>query len=191
MDTKALRAANKAKRNQLDPETVAALSVEITGLLWRIPVLARAKRIACYFPIGGEVDCQFATRTAWNRGREVFLPVLRGPELIFTRYRPDTELLRNRYGIPEPRSVAENFFRPQEIDVVLTPLVAFDENGNRIGMGAGFYDRSFRFMRHRISWTRPHLVGLAYDFQKVPQLKACSWDIPLQTVVTEKKIYSC
>jgi 5-formyltetrahydrofolate cyclo-ligase len=58
-------------------------------------------------------------------------------------------------------------------------------------MGAGFYDRSFRFMRHRISWTRPHLVGLAYDFQKVPQLKACSWDIPLQTVVTEKKIYSC
>jgi len=189
MDTKALRAANKAKRNQLDPETVAALSVEITGLLWRIPVLARAKRIACYFPIGGEVDCQFATRTAWNRGREVFLPVLRGPVLIFTRYRPDTELLRNRYGIPEPRSVAENFFRPQEIDVVLTPLVAFDEYGNRIGMGGGFYDRSFRFLRHRTRWQHPRMIGIAYEFQKAARIKASSWDVPLQIVVTEQRTY--
>jgi 5-formyltetrahydrofolate cyclo-ligase len=191
MDTKALRASNKAKRSQLDPETVATLSVEITGLLWRIPALARAKRIACYFPVGGEVDCQFATQIAWDRGREIFLPVLSGRELVFAPYRRDTKLLRNRYGIPEPKSDSGNFFRPREIDVVLAPLVAFDDHGNRIGMGAGFYDRSFRFMRHRINWTRPHLVGLAYDFQKVPQLKACSWDIPLQTVVTEKKIYSC
>ena len=190
MDTEAHRATNKAKRNQLDPETVATLSVEITGQLWRIPALARARRIACYFPIGGEVDCQFAARTAWDRGRAVFLPVLRERELIFAPYRQDTKLLRNRYGIPEPKSVNEDFFRPQEIDVVLMPLVAFDDKGNRIGMGAGYYDRSFRFMRHRTSWTRPHLVGLAYDFQKVPQLKACSWDIPLQTVVTEKKIYA-
>jgi 5-formyltetrahydrofolate cyclo-ligase len=191
MDTQALRAANRTKRNQLDPQAVASLSVDITGQLWRIPALARAQRIACYFAIGGEVDCQHTARVAWDRGREVFLPVLRGQALIFAPYRPDTQLLRNRYGIPEPKLAAEDYFRPQEIDVVLTPLVAFDEKGNRIGMGAGYYDRTFRFMHQRSRWTRPKLVGLAYDFQKVPQLKACSWDIPLQTVVTEKQIYHC
>jgi 5-formyltetrahydrofolate cyclo-ligase len=190
MDTKALRAANKAKRYALDPETIATLSVEITSQLWRLPTFARARRIACYFAVGGEVDCEFAVRDAWNRGREVFLPVLRGKELVFAPYRSDTKLLRNRYGIPEPKLAAKDYFRPQEIDVVLTPLVAFDENGNRIGMGAGYYDRSMRFLRNRNSWSRPHLVGLAYEFQKVPQLKACSWDVPLQKIVTEKKIYS-
>jgi 5-formyltetrahydrofolate cyclo-ligase len=191
MNTQELRTANKAKRNQLEPGTVASLSIEITRHLWRLSSLARARRIACYFPFGGEVDCQYATQIAWDRDREVYLPVLRGQELVFAPYRPDTKLLRNRYGIPEPRISGGDFFRPHEIDVVLTPLVAFDEKGNRIGMGAGYYDRSFRFMRDRVNWMRPRLVGLAYDFQKVPQLKACSWDIPLQTVVTEKNTYSC
>jgi 5-formyltetrahydrofolate cyclo-ligase len=191
MDTKALRAANKAKRDQLEPETVAALSVDISGQLWRLPTLARAGRIACYFAVGGEVDCQYVARAAWDRGREVFLPVLRRKELVFAPYRSDSKLLRNRYGIPEPELTGENFFRPREIDVVLTPLVAFDDRGNRIGMGAGYYDRSFRYVRHRSHWARPKLIGLAYDFQKAPQLKACSWDIPLQTVVTETQIYYC
>lgn len=190
MDTKALRAAVRAKRSRLDPASIISLSIDISAHLWRLPLMARSRRIAFYMPMNGEVDCRFAARSAWERGRKAFLPVIRGPELVFAPYRPDSKFLRNRYGIPEPIAANGPLFRPGQIDVVLTPLVVFDEEGNRIGMGAGYYDRSFEFMRRRRHWNRPHLVGLAYDFQKTLQIKACSWDVPLQFVVTEKNIYS-
>jgi 5-formyltetrahydrofolate cyclo-ligase len=190
MDTEALRAACKAKRYQLPPATIAELSSEIAAQLWRLPVLARCRRIACYIPVGGEVDCEFAAQVAWNRNREVCLPVIRGRELLFAPYHPNSKFLRNQYGIPEPSAAKREFFRPREIDVVLTPLVAFDGQGNRLGMGAGFYDRSFRFLRGQRQWYRPQLIGLAYEIQKAPKLKACSWDVPLHYAVTEKQVYA-
>ena len=190
MDTNALRASTKAKRNQLPAETIVNASLEISSQLWRLPLLSRARRIAAYYAIGGEVDCQFAVNSAWERGRDVFLPVLHGQQLMFAIYSPNSEFLPNKYGIPEPIYPKGHLIHPREIDVVLAPLVAFDTNGNRIGMGGGYYDRSFRFMRDRKQWTRPHLIGLAYEFQKVPQIKACSWDVPLQKVVTENRIYT-
>jgi 5-formyltetrahydrofolate cyclo-ligase len=138
----------------------------------------------------GEVDCQYIVQSAWERGLAVFLPVLRGQELLFVPYRQDSNFSRNRLGIPEPMTASGNSFRPRQMDVVLTPLVGFDELGNRLGMGGGYYDRSFRFLRDRNNWIRPRLVGLAYEFQKVPKLKACSWDVPLHNAITEKQIYS-
>jgi len=190
MDTDALRAANRQKRSQLSPDTIASRSLDITARLWRLPVLSRSRRIACYLSVGGEVDCQYLASIAWDRGRETFLPVIRGRELLFAPYRPDSKFLLNRYGIPEPISATRYLFHPREIDVVLAPLVAFDKQGNRLGMGGGFYDRSLRIVRQRKQWSRPHLIGLAYNFQKVSQLKASSWDVPLQAVVTENQIYT-
>jgi 5-formyltetrahydrofolate cyclo-ligase len=190
MNTKALRAANREIRSQLSAQTIASGSLDVTARLWRIPVLSRSRRIACYLSVGGEVDCQYAARIAWDRGREVFLPVIRGRELMFAPYLPDSRFLLNRYGIPEPTSATRCLLHPREIDVVLTPLVAFDEYGNRLGMGAGFYDRSFRIVHQRKQWSRPHLIGLAYEFQKASKLKASSWDVPLQAVVTEKDTYT-
>ena len=190
MDTKALRAATQACRSQLSAETITNASLAIADRLWHLPLMSRSQRIAAYYSIGGEVDCQFVIQRAWDRGHKVFLPVLRDEVLMFAPYLPDSEFLRNRHGIPEPISSNARFFRPGQMDVVLTPLVVFDELGNRLGMGGGYYDRSFRFMHHRNRWTRPHLVGLAYEFQKVPKLKACSWDVPLHHTVTEKQIYT-
>ena len=190
MNTKAHRAACKAKRAQLTPATISEFSVEITARLWRLPALARCRRIACYMPVGGEVDCEIAAQVAWDRNREVCLPVIQGRELVFAPYHPNSKFLRNQYGIPEPNTTKRDFYRPREIDVVLVPLVAFDGRGNRLGMGAGYYDRSFKFLIGRRQWSRPHLVGLAYEIQKVPELKACSWDVPLQFVITEKQIYT-
>jgi 5-formyltetrahydrofolate cyclo-ligase len=190
MDTNTLRASTKASRNQLSAETIANASLEISDRLWRLPLMSRSRRIAAYYSIGGEVDCKFAIQTAWDRGRDVFLPVLRGQELMFAPYLPSSDFLRNKHGIPEPISPKRLFFRPCEMDVVFAPLVAFDANGNRVGMGGGYYDRSFRFMHRRKRWTRPHLIGLAHEFQKAAQLKACSWDVPLHNAVTEKQIYT-
>lgn len=124
--------------------------------------------------------------------KEVFLPVLlpfNCNRLWFAPYTPQTRMEPNRFGIPEPVVHQRNMLRPIALDVVLTPLVAFDANANRLGMGGGYYDRTFSFLRRRTTWSRPHLIGLAYEFQRVPKLTPSSWDVPLVMVATESSLY--
>jgi 5-formyltetrahydrofolate cyclo-ligase len=75
------------------------------------------------------------------------------------------------------------------LDLVLMPLVGFDADGNRLGMGAGFYDRKFAFLRHRRAWRRPLLLGIAFDAQRVERFDAALHDVPLWGVVTERAVY--
>ena len=193
MESSAIRSRIKAQRSALSADAVFESSVQITRLIWTLPYLSRARRIACYFPVGNEVDCNFMIEEALNRGREVFLPVLSGPELKFARYEQGCGFLRNFHGIPEPAVPKARLKKPREMDVVIAPLVAFDCTGNRIGMGGGYYDRSFRFLHTLTHWRRPKLIGIAHELQKVPKIKASSWDVPLHFAVTDKKStgFSC
>jgi 5-formyltetrahydrofolate cyclo-ligase len=75
------------------------------------------------------------------------------------------------------------------LDLVLVPLVGFDARGNRLGMGGGFYDRHFAFLRNRQAWRRPLLIGIAFDVQRVPRLSGASHDVPLWGIVTERGTY--
>lgn len=89
-----------------------------------------------------------------------------------------------------PKSAAGgDTINPRWLDLVLVPLVGFDSRGQRLGMGAGFYDRHFAFLRHRMTWRRPLLVGLAFDVQRVDRLAEAAHDVPLWGVVTERGIY--
>ncbi|MDH3978796.1 MAG: 5-formyltetrahydrofolate cyclo-ligase [Gammaproteobacteria bacterium] len=185
MNNANIRLDIKNHRSKLTAENIADASVEIAQLLWKLPVMMRAQRIGCYFAVGGEVDCELIIAEAWMRSKKTFLPILNSGELKFSPYRANTEFLRNIYGIPEPCSKNRELKQARELDVILMPLVSFDDNGNRLGMGGGYYDRTLRFMRNRRSWYHPKLIGLAYDFQKSPQIKAFSWDIALHHVITE------
>jgi len=177
----------KAWRRALPAATISHRSDRINRRLWHLPVLARSKIIAAYLPAGGEVDCWLAIRSAWQRGREVVVPVLSGPRLCFAPLRADSPLKPNRYGIPEPVCAPEELLRPHDLDVVLLPLLGFDGCGNRLGMGAGFYDRSFSFLLRRTAWDRPKLIGLAFSEQRLPALSAQYWDVSLDAVVTENE----
>ena len=73
--------------------------------------------------------------------------------------------------------------------MVFLPLTAFDARGNRLGQGGGYYDRAFAFRSHAEHWRRPLLVGLAYEFQHAGELQAKPTDVPLDAVVTERRIY--
>lgn len=189
--TTLLRADRRSRRASLSPEQISEASLDIAARIWHLPELARSRRIAAYHAFDGEVDCHFAIETAWRRGREVFLPVIHGQQILFAQYCAKTRFSLNRFGIPEPVCARRNLLHPSQMDVILTPLVAFDEHGNRIGMGAGFYDRSFRFLRHRARWRHPRMIGIAYEFQKAAQIKASGWDVPLHIVVTEQRAYRC
>lgn len=175
----------RRRRSALTATAVAELSARISRHLWDCPVIARCARIACYAAVGGEVDCGPIMAEALARGRDVYLPVLHGDSLVFAPWAPGRPLVGNRFGIPEPAESGARWLRPTELGVVLAPLVAFDDAGRRLGMGGGFYDRAFRFLRGRGAYRRPHLVGLAYEFQRVASLPAQRWDVPLHGAVTE------
>jgi 5-formyltetrahydrofolate cyclo-ligase len=93
------------------------------------------------------------------------------------------QLGTNFFGILEPDPSRRT--DPRRLDLVLTPLVAFDDHGVRIGVGRGYYDRCFRFLRPRQIWHRPKLLGVAYELQHVPVIPPEPWDVPLWGAVTE------
>jgi len=177
------------QRRNLSAQACRLASREIARRIWKLPAMSRARRIAMYLAVGGEIDCSSVLERAVTAGREVYLPVLRGRALRFARYRPGDTLRSNCYGIGEPQVPAVRLLSGLQLDVVLTPLVAFDRRGNRLGMGGGFYDRSFAFLRKRAAWQRPKLIGLAHHFQCVDKLNARPWDVPLHSVITDVEVF--
>lgn len=153
----------------------------------------RARHIAVYLPNDGEIDPAFFMVLAQQLGKTCYLPVLHPiltNRLWFSRYTTRTPMHHNRFGIPEPHRPKVNDRRaPWAMDVVLLPLVGFDANGGRLGMGGGFYDRTFAYTRHHCG-PRPRLIGLAHALQEVERLPVASWDIPLEAVVTDAGLHN-
>jgi 5-formyltetrahydrofolate cyclo-ligase len=133
----------------------------------------------------GEVSCQPFVAAARLRGKRIFAPVLRKNALLYAPLHSSAKITRNRYGIPEPMHTRQQLIAPRRLDIVLVPLVAFDNDLNRLGMGGGYYDRTFAFRQRRQKYRKPRLVGLGYSFQHVSQLQPAPWDVPLDCAVTE------
>ena len=143
-----------------------------------------SKTLCIYLPMHDEVDPSAVVARAWRARKRVFAPVTDNNfGMSFRELEPDTRMERNQYGIWEP--IAGNEIAPKQIDLVVTPLVAFDDEHQRIGMGGGYFDRAFSFLRHRQHWLRPKLVGVAFDCQKVEKIEPNPWDIRLYRIVTE------
>jgi 5-formyltetrahydrofolate cyclo-ligase len=188
----ALRVKVRAQRLRLSPEERRLAAERVLARLAGTRLFLVSRRIACYLPNDGEVDTSDLIERMWRLRKKVFLPVLSRlalDRLWFARALPGMQLVPNRYGIPEPRVAARDLVRAREIDLILLPLVAFDNNGNRLGRGAGFYDRSLAFLRQRRFLRTPRLLGLAYDFQRVPKIDADPWDVPLDGIVTDRSAY--
>jgi 5-formyltetrahydrofolate cyclo-ligase len=189
-----LRNEMRAARRALSPHARRQCAEDCARHLLNHPAFRNARRIAVYLPADGELDTTPLIERAWAMGKRVYLPVLlpHGENrLWFARYTPDTHLVHNRFGIPEPARAAHTRIAPLALDLVLTPLVAFDAHGHRLGMGGGFYDRSFAYLLRHIRWLRPRLIGLAYDFQRQSRLPAQDWDVPLHAVATDRRLYLC
>lgn len=181
----------RQKRRALFDVDRQHLSLQWLNQFCKNRVYKNSRHIAVYMAADGELDLTPLMYHAWRMGKTIYLPVLNGPHaqsLFFAEYNEGDVLGLNRYRIPEPMIAAKARVKAQQLDMVLTPLVAFDEHGNRLGMGAGYYDRTFAFLKHRHHWFRPHLIGVAYSFQQVEQLEYQGWDVPLHAVATEQRI---
>lgn len=155
-------------------------------------VFLRARRLGAYLAADGELDPAPLLELARQRHKECHLPVLRPHprrKLWFVRHRPGEPLTLNRFQIPEPSLRQARIRLAWALDLLLLPLVGFDADCNRLGMGGGFYDQTLAYLRDRQHWRRPLLVGLAHECQRVERLAVRPWDIPLDMVVTEARVY--
>jgi 5-formyltetrahydrofolate cyclo-ligase len=144
-----------------------------------------ARKVACYLSAADEVDPSLIIQRAWRAGKQVFAPVVgeRGT-MEFRQLMPQTELRKNRYELWEPQS--EVAIAPQQLDLVITPVVAFDSRRHRIGMGSGYFDRCFEFLKHKRQWRRPKLIGVAFECQRVEKIVPNPWDVRLYRLITER-----
>ena len=142
--------------------------------------------LACYIAAWDEVETSAIIERAWRANKRIFAPVIEsGRTMSFRRLSPDSSVVRNRYGLWEP--VSEEIIAAASLDVVVTPVVAFDSERNRVGMGGGYFDTAFAFLSNRQSWRRPKLIGLAFRCQAVRKIAQNPWDIPLSCVITESR----
>jgi len=177
----ALRASKRAARRALPAATRAAADAAIIDTLRHLPCFRRARRVAAFFAFDGEPDLSPLIRFDMNK--EFFVPVISANEMTFAAIGPKTVLAENYFGILEP--VRPRLIDPRSLDLVLTPLVAFDSRGNRMGVGAGYYDRCFRFLLRRQHWFHPKLTGVAYAVQETETTTPAWWDVPLWGICTE------
>ncbi|HEX7013275.1 MAG TPA: 5-formyltetrahydrofolate cyclo-ligase [Steroidobacteraceae bacterium] len=187
-----LRRQMRAQRRALTIEERTRAARQIARVATRALLLRPAAHLGLYITHHAEADTQPLIEAARKRGCHLYLPVItdyRSARMRFVRYTDETKLVRNRYGIPEPIHGAATHISTRLLDVIFVPVVAVDARGWRIGSGAGFYDRCLHHLRYGRMWRRPKLIGLGYDFQRVPLIAAQPWDVPLDGLITEKGFY--
>ena len=192
MDTresrKILRQQLRAKRSALSPEQQKNAAQKLLHEVQNHPYFINAENIAAYLPNDGEIDPRPIIELALYQDKKCFLPVIDGEDhgrMQFAHYDKSTLLRSNAFDIDEPEFIAAQSIAPENLDIVLMPLVGFDNRGGRLGMGGGLYDRIFAFKRQQ-GKIKPYLMGIAHECQRLDELPTEDWDIPLDAVISIK-----
>ena len=167
-------------RFRLSPEERRARSIEIETRLFSLAEFRSASLVLFYASFQSEVETHHMIRRALAEGKRVALPKVKGKELELFEIRSfDKDVAPGAWGIPEPESGVPA--KLTDIDLIVVPGAAFDGRGNRIGYGAGFYDKLLPHFPGRT-------VALAFELQIVADAPAAGHDIPVQKIITEKRI---
>jgi len=182
--TNTSRHSLRQQRKLISPSNRAHFDHAIYQTLIDSGILRRCTHIAGYLANDGEPSNHAFIQRCQQSNHPYYLPVIKKQKLVFTRYQANTPLTNNKYNIPEP--VANHTLPAKFMSAILLPLVGFDRQGNRLGMGGGFYDRTLSFIRRIPCHKKPLLIGIAYNVQRVDKIIRQHWDIPLDAIVTER-----
>ena len=187
-----LRARMAVRRNELDAKQRIAAAAGVLHSLESLPEFMTDANVAGYWAVRGELPLNLAVASLARREQRYFLPVLGATrQLYFAEYSTGTPITHNRFGIPEPATPADQRLTPQDMEVILLPLLAFDRQGHRLGTGGGWYDTSLAFLREAPRPAAPLLVGIGYTFQEVESIPAEPWDVDLDYVATDSELIAC
>ncbi|MFT5116715.1 MAG: 5-formyltetrahydrofolate cyclo-ligase [Kiritimatiellia bacterium] len=153
----------------------------LSSRLVKTSIYQKSQHIACYWPVNGEIELHSLIKSAWAQGKTCYLPVLNQQQLSFVHYTPTSLMKLNRFGIPEP--VTGRVIQPQNLDLVLMPLVVFDKHHHRVGMGGGYYDKTFACAS---PYRGVYLMGVAHRCQQVRMIRPEPWDVVLDQVLTDE-----
>jgi 5-formyltetrahydrofolate cyclo-ligase len=194
-----LRQSLRIKRRHLTRMKQHQHAQKITQRIVHSTLYKRSRHIALYLSADGEVDLSFLinklhSSSGSGHTKKCYLPVIISRQhgiIHFAPYETHTRLKKNCFGILEPVYQKKQLKTALQMDLVLAPLVAFDEQGNRMGMGGGFYDRALQHLKSNPIKTRslkPRFVGIAHELQRVRELESHTWDIALNAIVTERRL---
>lgn len=181
-----LRNTLRQQRRALNPATVSSHSRQICDAIIAQPEYDTAAHIACYLSAFNEVDLIHLIQHAWQSEKLIYVPVIKDTQMQFYPLTPATTLTTNPFGIKEP--IIENLqpINPLELNLIVVPLVGFDAQRNRLGQGAGYYDR---YLAHYTD-TPVTTIGVAFEVQKATELPTDPWDISLDMIITERNSYT-
>ncbi len=178
------RSRLRHRRSHLPPNEQLAASIQLANQLSALTVYKQAKTIASYLPDDGEIFTDEIHQRAWANNKSIVLPIIQDKQqLQFAHYKDQDALAAGPWKIQQPENLA--FIDDDVIDLVLVPMVGFDQQGNRLGRGGGFYDRFLSRCKNTVA------IGLAHDFQHIQKLPAAEWDRPLHFVITPSTSYHC
>lgn len=179
-----LRRHVRALRDAVDAQARQAAACSAAQHLERIPGWDDVTSLAVYLPHGSELDTAQICARAWRAGKQVYLPVLvPGNRLVFALWQAGDLLTPNRFGIPEPGPDVPRR-NADTLDLIFVPLLAWNDRGDRLGMGGGFYDRT-------LAGNRALKVGVGYELQRCDALVSASWDVSMDFVLTEAALHAC
>ena len=181
-----LRQTLRKKRNQLSNTEQKEASIALAEQL--MSMTKAGDKVAIYLANDGELSPNLAIDKLQLNGRCAYLPIMhpfRKGYLNFQQIEPAEKMRTNSFGILEPKLNSLTTLAVHDFDFIFMPLVGFDKDGNRLGMGGGFYDRTLNKIHQ--SEQRPTLVGLAHDCQQVDKLPIEPWDVPIDLIVTPTK----
>lgn len=173
------------RRKQLDENIQTQAAADITQQLSALDVIDQAKHIGFYWPVQGELNVKPFLLKCQQAGKTVYLPALSKTEprlLDFYQFVSEEALQLNKFNIPEPAPNQAHFIAPEQLDVVIVPLVAVDHHNNRLGCGCGYYDTTFRFKIDQPSHS-PWSIGVGYHWQRQTDIPVNDWDVPLNQVI--------
>lgn len=186
----------RSLRNELSLNRQEDNALQVSDQIVHRLFFLKAKNIGFYLANDSELDASPLMAAAFSLKKKCFLPRVTsrheknsGTWLKFQHYDAfETRLRLGRYGIPEPEYNPSTLIRSCMLDLVFIPLVAFDATGSRMGMGKGYYDRTFA--KNRLRWRQPLMVGLAHSVQETAHLQRNVWDVPMDMIVTESQFLS-
>lgn len=190
-EKKTIREKFKSLRMRLSKEEVSTKSARIKKLLFGLSEFTRAKTIAFYVAkqASREVETEEMIKESLMAGKRVLVPIVdkAARKILFSELRDyDSELAPGAFGILEPKPLCRRLVPTAESDLMIVPALVFDLQGHRLGYGGGYYDRLLR----ELASIKPSLpfVGLAYELQVVDKLPKTSRDVPVNILVTEKRV---
>ena len=176
------------QRKNMNAENVNTFSNNIIETIMKLPEFLNCKNIMLYLSFGNEVNTYALARWCLENGKKVIVPycINETREIIpFEINNLTSDLTKSSFGIMEPKHNLLQKADLEEVDLIIVPGVVFDEYCNRIGFGAGYYDR---FLPKRAKNTCT--MGIAYDYQVINKIPTGVYDVPLDFIITEKRIIS-